>query len=181
VWTVPSGVKAYFAGVFVVGGLFASMLGVLMLPFSIAGLIFFGLGFLGLIPFVAAWVYFRNAIRAYRAAVSTFKGKMLVLTVMLIAAILVLGIPVLVQSRVNDAIEQATKQLVITSPALDVNRKAVSQLLTINQLCFSLCKTTIYAAFADVIAQNPSLDMELKSSFQGVVGEAYPLYQCSAE
>jgi hypothetical protein len=59
-WSRPAG------GVMAAGALFSFALGLAILPLSIAGLLFVGLGALGFIPFVTALVYLRNARRALR-------------------------------------------------------------------------------------------------------------------
>lgn len=60
VWSRPAG------GVMAAGALFAFALGLAILPFSVIGLLFAGVGGLGFIPFVTALVYLRNARRALR-------------------------------------------------------------------------------------------------------------------
>jgi hypothetical protein len=59
-WSRPAG------GVMFVGGLFSALIGVVILPFSIIGIVFVGVGLLGFIPFVTAVVYLRNGVRALR-------------------------------------------------------------------------------------------------------------------
>lgn len=59
-WSRPVG------GVMAAGALFSFALGVLILPLSVIGLLFVGIGALGFIPFVTALVYLRNARRALR-------------------------------------------------------------------------------------------------------------------
>lgn len=60
VWSRPAG------GVMAAGALFSFALGVAILPFSVIGMLFVGVGALGFIPFVTALVYLRNARRALR-------------------------------------------------------------------------------------------------------------------
>lgn len=59
-WSRPAG------GVMAAGAFFAFALGLAILPFSIVGLMFVGVGALGFIPFVTALVYLRNARRALK-------------------------------------------------------------------------------------------------------------------
>jgi hypothetical protein len=59
-WSRPAG------GVMAAGALFALAVGVAILPLSVIGLLFVGVGALGFIPFLTALVYFRNARRALR-------------------------------------------------------------------------------------------------------------------
>jgi len=59
-WSRPAG------GVLAAGALFSFALGLAILPFSVLGMLFAGVGALGFIPFVTAFVYLRNARRALR-------------------------------------------------------------------------------------------------------------------
>ena len=59
-WSRPAG------GVLAAGAFFSFALGIAILPLSIIGFLFAGLGALGFIPFVTAIVYMRNARRALR-------------------------------------------------------------------------------------------------------------------
>jgi hypothetical protein len=59
-WSRPAG------GVLAAGAFFSFALGLAILPFSVVGLLFLGLGALGFVPFVTAVVYLRNARRALR-------------------------------------------------------------------------------------------------------------------
>src|SRR5262245_40689878 len=84
------------AGVVYAGGFFAGAIGVLMLPISIMGLVIL-IGALGFLPFVVAYVYFRNAVRAYRLAKSQEAVKYRLAALMLAGTVVVLGIPGLIQ------------------------------------------------------------------------------------
>lgn len=70
VWrTFPTKVNAFsplFAGVFLIGACFSMVIGVAMLPITLMALLLL-IGLLGLLPFFAAFVYLRNAIRAIKA------------------------------------------------------------------------------------------------------------------
>lgn len=57
--------RSLFAGAFLGGTIFAFLLGLAMLPFSLIGLLLFGLGALGVMPFLVALVYWRNARMAW--------------------------------------------------------------------------------------------------------------------
>lgn len=54
------------AGVLILGGLFSFLIGVLILPYSLIGLLFI-LGIAGFVPFFTSFVYLRNGVRALRA------------------------------------------------------------------------------------------------------------------
>lgn len=70
VWrTFPTKVNAFsplFAGVFLIGACFSTLIGLAMLPFTLFALLLV-IGVLGLVPFLSGFVYLRNAVRAIRA------------------------------------------------------------------------------------------------------------------
>ena len=57
--------SAGFAGVLLAGSLFAGVLGLVLLPFAIPGVLFLGIGLLGFVPLFTANVYFRQRMAAY--------------------------------------------------------------------------------------------------------------------
>lgn len=58
---------AILAGVMFVGSAAALLLGIMLLPFSLIGLMAV-IGILGFSPLLVSWIYYKNAVRAYRAA-----------------------------------------------------------------------------------------------------------------
>ena len=66
-WLLFRRPAAVFAGLLTGGALFATMLGLILLPLSLIGL-FFIIGILGFSPFVTSFVFWRNALVAYRTA-----------------------------------------------------------------------------------------------------------------
>lgn len=85
--------RTLFAGAFLGGTIFAFLLGLAMLPFSLIGLLLFGLGALGFMPFLVALVYWRNARMAW-AEVETGNSA-LRLTLVILGFVFVLGQPTL--------------------------------------------------------------------------------------
>jgi hypothetical protein len=67
-WLVGAGGRgrppAALGGMMLAGGVFSLVVGVLLLPFSLLGLVFFFVGALGFTPFFTAVVYLRNGWRA---------------------------------------------------------------------------------------------------------------------
>jgi hypothetical protein len=88
-------VRAFFAGIFVTGFLFALLIGVVLIPWSLLGLIIYCLGALGLFPFVTAMVYWRNAKIAWREA---SEPTWLRIALLILGAVAVVGIASFVQS-----------------------------------------------------------------------------------
>ena len=61
VWLIRTQPSAFTSGAFAGATLFAVLLGTAILPFSLLGIFFLGLGLLGLSPFLMAAVYWRAA------------------------------------------------------------------------------------------------------------------------
>ncbi len=61
---------SYFSAILFLGGIFAFILGVVMLPFSLIGLVIV-IGVFGFIPFLTSFVYLRNGVRAFRQSKSS--------------------------------------------------------------------------------------------------------------
>ena len=59
---------AALAGMLMAGAVFAFVVGVAILPYSLIGLFFYLIGLLGFVPFLTAFVYLRNGWRAAGAA-----------------------------------------------------------------------------------------------------------------
>lgn len=59
--------NAGFAGLFAIAGVISLVVGVILIPFSLLGLILL-IGALGFTPFFSAVIYFRNSCRAYMRA-----------------------------------------------------------------------------------------------------------------
>jgi len=62
VW--PAG-RPFEAGMLYGAALVSLILGLVLLPLSLFGILYFGVGLLGLSPFAAAWVYLRNGARQH--------------------------------------------------------------------------------------------------------------------
>lgn len=66
--TFPTKMNAFaplFAGVFLIGACFSTLIGLAMLPVTLLTVLLV-IGLLGLLPFFSAFVYLRNAVRAIR-------------------------------------------------------------------------------------------------------------------
>lgn len=85
------------------GALFALLLGIVLLPFSLMGLFIMFIGVLGFTPFVTAFVFLRNAVRAYQLA-GKAKGADLVAFVCFLTACTA---PVAAQSYVTYEISRS--------------------------------------------------------------------------
>jgi hypothetical protein len=91
------------------GALFAGGLGVVLLPFSVIGLVAI-IGLLGFVPFLTAVVYYVNAVEAYHHARKVARGQRRFGSALL-GALLVIGVPGAVQALVSLAVQSAIRDL----------------------------------------------------------------------
>ncbi len=85
------------AGVLFVGPIYATILGLVMLPYSALGIFAEGIGCFGFLPFAAAVIYGRNAWRAYRLARTLTSDQTYIRLSIFAGAVLLLGISALAQ------------------------------------------------------------------------------------
>lgn len=94
--------NAVCAGLFFTGAAFCLVMGLVLLPFSLIGLIFL-IGFFGLTPFFTGFVYLRNGLRAWHLVKGELAFRHLANTVAL-TAILSFVFPAILNSKINQAI-----------------------------------------------------------------------------
>jgi hypothetical protein len=134
-WVAP------LAGALLTGGLFALAVGVVMLPFSLLGLIAC-IGVLGFVPFVTMFVYHRNGLRALEMARALSIGWGRATGLVLAGALLVVIIPGLIQWRTTAVIDRAVGALAADRSAEEV-ASAIRDLQTLNNVCLGLCSPNI--------------------------------------
>ncbi len=100
--------SAGFAGVLLAGSLFAGVLGLVLLPFAVPGVLLLGIGLLGFVPLFTANVYFRQGMAAYRQADSHL-GKRSLFEALLWGAILVYALPGVLQARISVTTRAASR------------------------------------------------------------------------
>jgi hypothetical protein len=100
---------AMLGGALMAGALFSLVVGVVLLPFSVIGLMFL-VGALGFSPLLAAFVYWRNGRRALRASATRLEGTRRALA-LAFGATLALGAPAYAHLRVARAVSHAVEQL----------------------------------------------------------------------
>jgi hypothetical protein len=110
IWLLSRNRKAnilvgFISGILLVGSLLAMALGVFLLPVSLFGLLV-AIGILGFIPFLTAFVFLRNGIRAVRITQPTI-NKILLSVAMLIGVIFVIGVPLGVQWKASKLVSQS--------------------------------------------------------------------------
>lgn len=69
--------NAFLAGLFAVGALAALVIGIILTPYSLMGLIIL-IGALGFTPLLTSFVFFRNSVRAFRAGQGSLEKGVLI-------------------------------------------------------------------------------------------------------
>jgi len=98
---------AMFCGVFLAGAAFSAVVGIMILPLSLLGLMFI-IGLAGFTPFLTAFVYLRNGIKAARRAGG--RGELKIASG-LVAASLVVGLPGIVSYQVSTEISRCVEEV----------------------------------------------------------------------
>lgn len=114
VWLVARGRLGEWAtaagGVLLAGALFCYAVGLVLLPFSIVGLIFI-VGALGFTPFLTGFVYLRNGARAVRLARNTLSFRANFVGALVVGAALAFGVPALVGAGVSRFVNASVEGL----------------------------------------------------------------------
>lgn len=137
--------SGFFAGILLFGALFAGAGGIVLLPFSLLGLLLYGIGALGLIPFVTGFVFLRNGFRALR-----FKGHMqypderLFWGFVVFGFVMIFSIPAFAQWQTS-RVEQQGIQLVLNGN--DVALKQGVQILKTAFWCDNSCYDKLVEAY----------------------------------
>lgn len=99
---------AVFGGIFLAGTAFSTVVGILILPYSLMGL-FFIIGLAGFTPFFTSFVYLRNAIKAFQSA-SEVRTEWKAIGG-LVAGLFALGFPVIVNYQISTTVALAVDEL----------------------------------------------------------------------
>ncbi|MDB5310198.1 MAG: hypothetical protein JWO38_4400 [Gemmataceae bacterium] len=111
VWLLSGRPAALLAGVLAGGAGFALGLGLLLLPFTLIGLLVL-IGFLGFTPFLTGGVFARHAYRAWRAARSgSGPGSPAVPAWAAVGLAVAVGLPCLAQERFDGYVRWATSRV----------------------------------------------------------------------
>lgn len=98
------GFNAAFAGLFLIGGLISFGIGIVLLPFSLLGLIFI-IGILGFTPLFTSIVYLRTALRSYQT-VKPFIEKKLLVHSFILSALLSFVLPSVINLKVEQTLDE---------------------------------------------------------------------------
>jgi hypothetical protein len=95
-------INSLLAGLFILGGAVSLVIGVMLAPVSLLGLIVL-IGALGFTPLLSSIVYLRNGVRAFRAA-RPFLDKRTLVHSMALSAVLSAAIPFTIQAEIHKSL-----------------------------------------------------------------------------
>jgi hypothetical protein len=98
-------------GVMLAGALFSFVVGIVILPLSLIGLLLAGIGLFGFTPFLTAFIYLRNHRRALKHARAHAPVPGRRLTPVILSAALTLALPAAAQWQVTHTVTHALRTL----------------------------------------------------------------------
>ncbi len=96
--------NGFLAGLFLAGGLTSALVGIVMLPVSLLGLLIL-VGILGFTPFFTSIVYLRNGIRAYNSA-EPFVGSRALNYALILTGLYSLVVPAVINLEIKELIDE---------------------------------------------------------------------------
>jgi hypothetical protein len=148
---------------FVTGAFFCTVVGLVLIPFSILGLMF-GIGLFGFTPLISGFVYLRNSVRVFRSARPatniTKAGALLA------GAALAIATPLLVSIEIHAIVSNAVSEVIHGDPQrahLAAHRLIPFQYFAGAEL------NKIVNAYLD--EQDPERRALLKACYQEIAGE----------
>jgi len=98
----------FFAGILLFGAVFAFAGGLVLLPFSLLGLLLAGIGLFGFTPFLTGFVYLRNGFRAlkHKEQLQTVRDARFFIGLMILGLALIVTLPVAAQWQTSQITNQ---------------------------------------------------------------------------
>ncbi len=124
--------NAFLAGLFWVSGVVALIIGVVLFPFSLIGLVFL-IGALGFTPFFTGIVYLRNGVRAAKTA-SSFLAKITLTYSVLLSSLASSIVPYVINVEINRSLERIKTGDAKTIRTESIKLWAVKPLVNAEQL-----------------------------------------------
>jgi hypothetical protein len=181
VWNIAGSslgrVSALFSGIFLAGALVGTVLGVLILPLSLIGLMIC-IGILGFLPFLTALIYLRTSIRAMRRARISSQPMPRIIVAILFGILLSIGPPALAWQQVSRIISVNTDTLVSSSDT-HIQAEAIEHLQDLNRACLGLCAPQIASAFIVASEANYQQMTFLETAYFEITGHTTSLDTCS--
>lgn len=156
--------NAMLGGALILGGAFCLMIGLILLPFSAMGLLL-GIGIFGFTPFVTAFVYLRNGLRALRAKADP-QSRFTRATGFLCGAVLVLGVPALLAWQIQTAASRSVDEI-LSGDALHASH-AAHRLTVLRYLAAPELDRIVAAYISETDAQRKET---LRSYYRQITGE----------
>lgn len=152
--------QSFVASSFAIGAIFACGIGVRLLPLSLLGVLF-GLGILGFIPFVTAFVYLRQSIRAFQNIFQKWR-RPLCLGALILGIICSVGFPSGIQWYTSQLIQK-----VIHGTPATIN--STTQQLASAFWCYDACFDAIVWAYAR--ESDPQRQAYLATTYRNLTGK----------
>jgi hypothetical protein len=153
---------APISGLFLFGGSISLLVGIILLPFSIIGILLYFIGLLGLTPLFSAVVFLRNGGRAYRASLMAI-GDQAAWQAALLAGLLSFVVPYVVNIQIARAVNEIATGDVQTIQRETTKLKLVAPLLDLGSV------SNRYHRFDDIEKQSPRAN-ELANSYKQLSG-----------
>jgi hypothetical protein len=159
-----------FAGFFFAAAIFSGVIGLAILPYSLFALILV-VGILGFIPFLTAFVFLRNGVRAMRIQV-TASSLTHRFAVALLSAVLVIALPVFTNMTIETALD-STVESMIEGNATEAQLAA----LRLREFRFVPSKYTDRIATAYSHESDPVKRSTFNAVYQDITGEDLEIRQ----
>ena len=153
---------APISGLFFFGGSISLLVGIILLPFSIIGILFYFVGLLGLTPLFSAVVFLRNGGRAYRAS-SMAIGDQAAWQAAFLAGLFSFVVPYVINIQIARAVNEIATGDVQTIQRETAKLKLVAPLVDLGKL------SNRYHRFDDIEKESPRAN-ELAKSYKGLSG-----------
>jgi hypothetical protein len=154
---------APISGLFFFGGSISLLVGVILLPFSIIGILFFFVGLLGFTPLFSAVVFLRNGARAYSASLMELEDRAAWQAAFL-AGLFCFVFPYVINIQIADAVNEIATGDVQTIQRQTANLKLVAPLADLGKL------SNRYHRFNDTDKESPRA-AELAKSYKELSGQ----------
>jgi hypothetical protein len=163
--TKSSILAGFVSGIFLVGALLAMALGIFLLPVSIFGLLVV-VGILGFTPFLTAFVFLRNGVRAIRMIQSSTKRALLVVP-MVLGVTLVIGIPLRIQWKTSALVSQSISTIIHSDKEEEIDQAA--DRLQTAFWCSDYCYDEVVWVYDEEV--NEEKRQLMSSAYKKVTGE----------
>jgi hypothetical protein len=168
---LPPVLTAFIAGILAIGGVFAAVVGIALLPYSAPGLALFCIGLLGFIPFLISIVYARNAVRAMRIITRVPNKEFALVGAMIAGAIFVVIVPMFIQGQIVRAVDNAFQRMIDNPTQIEAGAQ---DLVAIKKICLGLCNATIDHEYVQITAKYSKARRAIEDIYFAKTDERFP-------